>query len=307
MISATSRSSVGIWGHLLTGTDGPELRTIGGASREAALTDATPLLRLRGSGTARVRNAPSPPLIRFPSASDGKVGKLSLEAFHHHPPMTCTALLAHDQLAMWGSRRAKDVDAPRQQRRIVAEHDEDPGEYRAHNPPPLAGTVDPHEPTDARDRRQPCHMSTRSRPGRWSEDNRRSPDRRCCGAPGSRAGPIDPAQGSSGHRASPPSPVDRQSSSPGRGRRDGDTADPRWCRPPCRNRRAPLSGPRRCAHARLVAQDVDVCPARVVQTPRSNVTVSWRFRSALRKLYRTGDGSLRRHLAAPVQAVSRAW
>jgi len=112
-------------------------------------------------------------------------------------------------------------------------------------PPLLAGTVDPHEPTDARDRRQPCHMSTRSMPGRWSEDNRRFPDRTCCGAPGSRAGQIDPAPGSSGHRASPPSPVDRQSSSPGRGHRDGDTADPRWCRPPCRNRRAPLSGPRR--------------------------------------------------------------
>ena len=61
------------------------------------------------------------PLVPFPSAPDGKVGKLPLEAFDHDPPMRGAALLAHDHLAVWRPRGAKDVDAPRQQRRIVAD------------------------------------------------------------------------------------------------------------------------------------------------------------------------------------------
>ena len=55
----------------------------------------------------------------------GRSGSSRLKALDHDPPMGSSSLLAHDQLAMRWARGAEDVDASRQQRRIVANHDED--------------------------------------------------------------------------------------------------------------------------------------------------------------------------------------
>lgn len=68
-------------------------------------------------------------LVPLPSSPDWEIRELAFNAFDHDPSMGGSALLTDDQFAVRRARGAEDVDASRQQRRIITNHDEDAIEY----------------------------------------------------------------------------------------------------------------------------------------------------------------------------------
>ena len=116
---ATSRSSVGICGHLLTATvpglvgstHRPEVRL---HCTHTCSSASIPVNVTRSPAVGHSRGAAFVPL---PASPHWEVGEFALEAFGHDAPMCCTALLADDDLAVRRSCGAKNIDAARGERR----------------------------------------------------------------------------------------------------------------------------------------------------------------------------------------------
>ncbi len=75
--------------------------------------------------TTRVGDPSGASLVPDPPSPDWEIGEFAFKALDHDPPVGSSSLLTHHQFAMRRARGAEDVDASRQQRRIVANHDED--------------------------------------------------------------------------------------------------------------------------------------------------------------------------------------
>ena len=170
----------------------------------------------------------------------------------------------------------------RQQRRIVPNDDEDAikrgadrvgsGAWRA-----KAGV----RPRMAKIHDDRISIETSNAPARWNASSRQSRVHTCFVVPESPAVPADPALGWPGH----------PTRSPITGRSPKQLASPRSSRrrysrsatvpPSISQSTSTTDRPAENDHARLVAHEVEVCPARVVHTPRSKLTVLACFPKAL--------------------------
>ena len=306
MTSATSRSSVGIRGQRLTctrrdGAIGQRRRAHGHCTHRCnsasipASTAGRPVSATR-AGTSLVPLPPSP---------NRKIGQFTLETFDHDASVRGTALFANDQLSMRGASSSKDVDTPGQEGRIVADDDEDRGRTpRKPRRQPRAASEGWCAPTDGQDPQRPHQCQPRIA---GAMERRQSPilSSYVLRSPG-----ITRRPGRSGTGIACAS-----STLAVTGRSPKQFARPRSSRRRySRSATVPPSMSQSMSttdlladrdQARLVAHEVEVCPERVVQTPRSKLTVLRCLPRAPRTQFRREFRWLCRHSAAPVPAVRR--
>jgi hypothetical protein len=76
-------------------------------------------------GTTGVGDPSRASLVPPPAPPDWKVGEFALKALDHDASVGGPTLLTDDQFAMRRARSSKDIDASREQRRVVTYDDED--------------------------------------------------------------------------------------------------------------------------------------------------------------------------------------